>query len=203
LAKGLCNFIFAGRAIADRDNLELAALFPRPGGTLWPTPHSSRFDFALLNSEVEHTDELARVAWRQLENVPAQLEIGHLDWRVENLGFADSTLVAIYDWDSVGLATEAFLVGSAAATFPSNWSQPNGALPNLREMRAFLSDYQEARGSCFDFGELRAVNAANLIVVAYGARCQLSDTRRASDSSINQGWVDLLLERGEFGLLDV
>ena len=33
--------------------------------------------------------------------------VGHLDWRVQNLAFADGAVSAIYDWDSIGLVPEA------------------------------------------------------------------------------------------------
>ena len=63
-------------------------------------------------------------------------------------------------------------------------------------------DYQDARGA-FGEGELDAADAANLLQVAYGARCQHSDKELSGDSSTNQagGWIALLLERREAGLM--
>jgi hypothetical protein len=203
LAQELCHFISASHNVTDVDGLELPALLGEPGAPLWPTPHSPRFDFESTSRGAEWIDELAWSARRRLAALTGEEVIGHLDWRVGNLGFVGSKLTAIYDWDSIGLATEAFVVGSAAATFSSDWSRPGGSLPSLDEMRAFVEEYQQARGKDFDVDELEVVDAANLVLIAYGARCQHSDIVLAHDSSTIhvESWIDLLRERGERGLI--
>jgi len=203
LAQELFRLISAGRKIVDIDGLGLPALLAEPSAPLWPTPHSSRFDFEATGQGAEWIDELAWSALRRLVTLTGELVIGHLDWRVGNLGFEGSKLTAIYDWDSIGLATEAFIVGSAAATFSSDWSKPRGSLPNLYEMRTFVADYQNAREMSFDRDELEVVDAANLILIAYVARCQHSDILLSHDSTTSdpESWIELLLERDELGLI--
>ena len=201
LAAEFCRFVSIGRNIKDVSDLDPAVLLRGRVGSPWPTPHSPRLNFDSTSKGAEWIDHFAQSALRRLEDYVAEPVVGHLDWRVENLGFAGSTLVAIYDWDSVGLASEAFLVGNTAAVFSSNWSYPNGYLPTLGEMRAFVADYQEALGRPFKKDELVAIDAANLLTVAYGARCQHSRGSLFPDSpNGSRGWIELLRERGEFGL---
>lgn len=202
LAQELYRLISAGRKITDVEGLGSSALLSEPGASLWPTPHSPRFDFKATSRGAEWIDELARSARRRLAARSGELVIGHFDWRVGNLGFVQSKLTAIYDWDSIGLGTEAFVVGSAAATFSSDWSRPGGSLPSLDEMKAFVRDYQNVREKSFDAEELEAIDAANLILVAYGARCQHSDIALSGDSTSSgvDSWIELLRERGDLGL---
>ncbi len=205
LAHELLRFIEAGRNVEDKSGLEGPALLDGSDGALWPIPHSSRFDFEATKDGAQWIDELAWSARRRLMGFLGEPVIGYLDWRVGNVGFSGGTMTAIYDWDSIGLASETYLVGSAAATFSSDWSKPGGSLPNLEEMRGFIADYERARGRDFDDSELEVVDAANLLLVAYGARCQHSDASLPHDPSfmVNRSWIDLLRERGEFGLLNV
>lgn len=204
LAHELQRFISAGRNVTDVRGLEPSALTSVPGDALWPTPHAPRFDFEATKGGAEWIDEFAHMAQWRLAGLKGEKVIGYLDWRVGNLGFVGSKMTAIYDWDSVGLATEAFIVGSAAATFSSDWSKANGSVPNLEEMRAFVSEYQDVRGRAFDGYELDVVDAANLVLIAYGARCQHSDAVLARDQAgaVARSWIELLKERGERGLLE-
>ena len=202
LAAAFCRFVSIGRNIKDVSDLEPAVLLRGRADSPWPTPHSPQLNFDATSKGAEWIDHFAQSARRRLEDFVAEPVVGHLDWRVENLGFAGSTLVAIYDWDSVGLAPEAFLVGNTAAVFSSDWSHPNGYLPILGEMHAFVAEYQEARGRSFKKDELAAIDAANLLIVAYGARCQHSrESLSPGSPNGSGGWIELLRERGEFGLL--
>lgn len=203
LAVELNRFITLGRHVTNVEGLVGPALLSVAPSTLWPTPHSPRFNFEATSDGAAWIDLLAWSARRRLESLEGEPVIGYLDWRVGNLGFDGSTLTAIYDWDSIGLATESFIVGSAAATFSSDWSQPGGSLPSLGEMRAFVSAYEAQRGAHFSEEERHDVDAANLLLVAYGARCQHSDHLliEGSDASARQGWSGLLRERGDVGLL--
>jgi hypothetical protein len=205
LAHELFRFIQAGRKVEDKFGLDGPALLDESDTTLWPTPHSLRFDFEATKDGAEWIDELAWSARRRMNGCVGEPVIGYLDWRVGNVGFNGTKMTAIYDWDSIGLASEAFLVGSAAATFSSDWSKPGGSLPNLEEMRGFIADYGRARGKDFDEGELEVADAANLLLVAYGARCQHSDALlpHVPSFTVNRSWIELLRERGERGLLDV
>ena len=61
-------------------------------------------------------------------------------------------------------------------------------------MRAFVADYERARGTPFAPSELDALDAANLAMIAYGARCQHSDQLLRPDLGDNVaiGWPRLL-----------
>jgi hypothetical protein len=202
LAKELHRFIEGGRRVTNRSDLEGPALLSTPESTPWPTPHSPRFDFDANASAALWIDDLGRAARRRLDRHSEEPVVGHLDWRVENVGFDGSVLTAIYDMDSVGVASEAFIVGCAAASFSTNWTVPGGNVPKVSEMAEFIGEYEEARGMDFVRDDLDIVDAANLLLVAYGARCQSSDLTNTSNSNpSSQGWATLLSERGESGLL--
>ena len=174
------------------------------GDGLWGEPHDLRFDFPGTAAGAEWIDELGRLARVRLAGVGDEGAVtGHLDWRVENLGFDGSEVVAIYDFDSLALAPEAVIVGQAAAGFSTDWRTGPASMPDLDEMASFVRDYEAARGRAFDARERDALDAANLYLCAYGARCQHSDQVRFAvvpDGPV--GWVRLLEARGESGLLD-
>jgi hypothetical protein len=202
LAGELHRFIRCGATLSSTKGLDTPALLETSNGQLWPEPHSPRFNFAATSEGARWIDELACSARRRLEGLGSDVVVGHLDWRVQNVGFEGARLTAIYDWDSVGLATEAFIVGSAAATFTSDWSKPGGSLPRLDEMSAFVDEYQRAAGRAFDAHEREILDAANLLLVAYGARCQHSDSSLVTNSFSDEApsWKELLSERGERAL---
>jgi hypothetical protein len=197
LAQELFRFLEGGHRVTDTSGIEGPALLSVPKATLWPAPHSSRFDFGATEDGSEWIDELALSARQELEFDDSDRVIGHLDWRVGNTGFRGAEMTAIYDMDSVGLASEAFVVGCAAATFSTDWNKPNGALPSVPEMMDFVDEYEQARSKPFDAGELEVIDAANLLIISYGARCQHSLSQPATESSPpkSEGWITLLKER--------
>ena len=74
----------------------------------------------------------------------------HGDWRIENANVAAGEVVAIYDWDSVCVEPELFAVATAAVTFCVDWSRPVGEhFPTNAEIRAFIGEYETARGAPF------------------------------------------------------
>ncbi|TMF86013.1 MAG: hypothetical protein E6I07_09550 [Chloroflexi bacterium] len=125
--------------------------------------------------------------------------IGHIDWRAENLRVSNGRIVAVYDWESLALLPEPVLVGAVAHAFTASWDadQPFD-IPSLEESRAFIVDYQTARGSEFDAEEREAADAGHLYALAYGARCQHSDAvlKVFPQSSGEDGYVTQLRERG-------
>ncbi|HXW35813.1 MAG TPA: hypothetical protein VEJ87_14645, partial [Acidimicrobiales bacterium] len=152
----------------------------------------------------EWIDELAASARHRLAPSFGPDVVGHFDWRVQNLGFERHRLTAIYDWDSLALAPEPVVVGNSAAQFSADWASTDpDPVPSLPEMQAFVEDYERARGAAFDAAELEVVDAANLFICAYGARCQHSDLAKGLDMgrSGEVGWMRLLNERGERGLI--
>jgi len=198
MAEGLHAFLDATRGV-DAEVGRALILRP-PGEPLWPEPHSVRFDFHATAEGAEWIDELGEHARARLDAVELPDVIGHLDWRVQNLAFRDGALAAIYDSDSIGKAPEPVLVGSTAGGFCIDWDAAVAdPPPNPDEMRAFVADYETARGASFDAAEREALDAANLMMVAYGARSQHSDLflqpEFGNTSAI--GWFRLLRQRGE------
>ena len=142
-----------------------------PDGALWPTPHSKLFDFS---QPVDWIDEVARVARARFAQI-GELVIGHGDWRVEHVRFEGARIVAAFDWDSLCKEREPALVGFAAHAFCADWSRtPPPAPPTIDEARAFVGDYERARGRAFDADERRLCGAAFAYACAYTARCSWS-----------------------------
>jgi hypothetical protein len=164
---------------------------------LWPEPHDLRFDFPGTLVGAAWIDEVARAARTTLTTTTLPVVVGHLDWRVQNLAFAGTTVCAIYDWDSLRLVPEAAAVGAASVTYPVDWrlGQPD-PLPTLDELDGFVIDYEAARGSAFSADERTVVAAAQRWVTSYGARCQHSDDvlRVFPDVDHSRGWPRLLRE---------
>ncbi|MET0904049.1 MAG: hypothetical protein ABWZ52_12475 [Acidimicrobiales bacterium] len=200
LATELHRLVEAARPLGRDVALDPLWLPASADDPLWATPHDLRFDFEATAAGAEWIDELAKAANERRRRDDGDLVIGHLDWRVQNLAFEGTRVVAIYDWDSLGLASEPAIVGQAAGGFPIDWraGHPDPP-PTVDEMRAFVGDYERARGAPFTATELDALDAANLTMIAYGARCQHSDQQLRPDLGDNRaiGWPRLLRERGE------
>ena len=164
---------------------------------LWPEPHDLRFDFLGTTAGAEWIDDAARGARATLMATALPVVVGHLDWRVQNLAFAGSRVSAIYDWDSVGLAPEAALVGDASVIHPIDWrlGQPD-PLPTLDQVDGFVADYEAARGAPFDADEREVLAAGQRWAAGYGARCQHSDDLLGlfPDVDRSRGWPRILGE---------
>lgn len=205
VAAGLHRLVVAARDL-DADVGE-PLLHRRPGAPLWPEPHDLRFDFAATVAGAEWIDDLGRLARDRLAAAwdlgPAV--VGHFDWRVENLGFEDGRIVAIYDWDSLARAPEAVIAGAAAGTYRIDWRlrEPD-PLPSVDEMAGFVADYEAARGHPFGVDERALLDAANLAHLAYAARCQHADlvASTGDGGSDDVGFLRLLRERGERFFVD-
>lgn len=172
------------------------------GDDLWPQPHDIHFDFDATADGAEWIDDLARSARKRLDlDLATPPVIGHFDWRVENLAFAGSEIVAIYDWDSLAAASEPVVVGAAAASYCIAWHAHHidDPVPTVDDMAMFVDDYESCRGTPFTAVERRHLDAANLASIAYGARCQHSDLvlQPQSAGPSDVAWFRLLRERGE------
>jgi hypothetical protein len=198
LAAALHTFVTACSPLLPLPGLPLTSPFGLASDRLWPTPHDLRFDFSLPGGE--WIDRAAATVWDRLRTATADKVIGHADWRVENLRVQGDVVVAIFDWDSVVLCPEPALVGHAASSFTADWGNREiDPLPTLDESRAFVADYETARGSAFTAAERETIDAAHLYGVAYGARCEHSDATLGifPDEGIDHGWRGLLRRRGE------
>jgi hypothetical protein len=198
IAFGFRRFVEAAQPLVGKAKVGTPLVLLDDLKTLWPEPHDLRFDFQATSEGAEWIDHYGEQARGILRDVTGDLAIGHFDWRVQNLAFCGSEIVAIYDWDSVGVAPEAVIVGCAAAAFSSTWVNPEiDSLPSVEEMKSFVEYYEAARGTSFNKDELKFLDAANLWLCAYLACCQhsnlvLGDTPTAGGTS----WIGLLHERG-------
>lgn len=195
MARMLASFHRAGRAVATPGVLGAGAI----GGNdepSWGEPHDLRFDFDRTAAGAEWIDELAASAASALRACDLPVQVSHLDWRVENLGFGGHDVVAIYDWDSVALAPEAVAVGQAAAQFSTDWRRGVATLPTPAEVRGFVADYERERGRRFDDAERTMLQAATVALCAYGARCEHSDRVLHPDLAppSGSGWDGLLTD---------
>ena len=200
IAGGLHDFVSAAGDFAEMSALGSPLMLRNPVEPLWPEPHDVRFDFEATTAGAEWIDELALSARRRLHDLGPDRVAGHFDWRVGNLGFGHGKIVAIYDWDSVSAAPEAVVVGNTAAQFSVDWANGDpDPLPTPAEMDAFVDDYGRARGRGFDRKESDLLDAANLAMCAYGARCQHADRTLypALGGADDSGWLRLLCQRGE------
>jgi len=168
MAVGLSELVETLRSM----DVDTSCLRPFFGGkTLYPQPHSKLFDFEKTAAGAEWIDAFAARA-RALEEHTGLPVLGHGDWRVEHVLFDGDEIVATYDWDSLAWMPEAKLVANAAYSFSADWTdedRPN--LPRAADMRAFIADYEQARGQPFSNDERRSLLASCVYGLAYGARC--------------------------------
>jgi aminoglycoside phosphotransferase (APT) family kinase protein len=170
----LARFVASGRALELQHDVALAHPTAMPANALYPPPHSPRFDFDATAAGSEWIDALAQRAREVLAAVdPDPAVLVHRDWRIENVAVTDDRVSAVYDWDSVCVEPETHAVATAAATFCVDWDRPaREQFPTAAEMRAFVAEYETARGADFDDAQ-RGVLAARVVYgLCYGARCE-------------------------------
>lgn len=171
LADGLRWFIEEARPL--RDAALATAMQPAPGSP-FPEPHDLRFDFAATADGAEWIDDLAWSA-QEVLRLQAVDAIGHVDWRSANVVVSGERLTAIYDWDSIALGTEAVFVGTTSTTWSLAWEWGHRELPDPAAIAAFVSDYERSRSVAFSEHERRELRAAQVVTLAYLARCEHSD----------------------------
>ena len=148
-----------------------------PPDELWPRPHDGRFDFARSATGAEWIDAIAAAALPPQETDAGVDVVGHTDLRAEHVLLEGDVLTAVYDWDSLALYREPVLVGIVAHGFTANWRAPTGhrQFPALAEVRAYVADYERARGAPFTADERRMLDASLVYTMAYTARCEHTD----------------------------
>lgn len=162
---------------------------------VWPVPHDRRFDLPATRKGAGWIDEAGRDARHRIEADASPVVVGHLDWRVQNLGWDGDEIVAIYDWDSVALVPEGALVGMTSVQHAVDWRRGEAdPLPTLEAVDGFVADYEAARGAPFTSAEHDLLAAAQRWLAAYGARCQHSDDVLGlfPDVDHSLGWPRLL-----------
>ena len=148
-------------------------------GGPWPQPHDSIFDFSTTPVGWEWVDAVAQRATEQIAALSAQgadlggQVIGHGDWYAGNVRFGDGQVVAAFDWDLI-VEDEAVLVGLSAAAFTADGP------PNPHDVMGFIGDAAALRGG-FSDEQMQAASAAARWVLAFNARCDLSNLGNRSD----------------------
>jgi Phosphotransferase enzyme family len=171
LATSLHVVIEALRPRAGSSMLPSQLLTSPPAGALWPPPHSRLFDFEATRAGADDIERLAAAARDRMRHA-GRIVLGHGDWRAEHVRFEAGEAVVAFDWDSLCRDPEPALVGFSAHAFCADWSRgdPRQA-PTLDEARAFVRDYESARGIEFADAERALCGAAFAYSVAYTARC--------------------------------
>jgi hypothetical protein len=158
--------------LAPLDAAELP-LAPGQHESLWP-PAQRIWELRELDDEdTRFIDAHARAAQLVLRKSKLPRVATHLDWGVKNIRFRGDTVCAVYDSDSIHAASEAECVGRAAAQFTAQWDIPAMLTPTAQESRAFLDEYQSARGRKFSRAERSVAAAAARYLVAHVARLEL------------------------------
>lgn len=150
----------------------LEPYFPPPNAPLWPRPHNVLFDFEATAEGAEWIDEIALEAKRARESGAEEIVIGHGDWTATHFRFVGLRPNVIYDWDSLNADFEAAFVGGSAASFTYTEHFPVDPWPRADEAKAFMEEYERARGTGFTQAERQAVKAAAVYSRAYSARCR-------------------------------
>ena len=133
-------------------------LAPTRQSALWPPAHRVSIDLSVPGGE--WIDARAVASQRLIRASDLPLMAAHTDWSVKNALFADDhRIAAILDWDSLMQASEAEMVGRAAAEFTVG-SPQGSSTPSREEATAFVRAYEAARGRAFDAVEQRVINAS-------------------------------------------
>jgi len=170
LAAGMRAIITTCEPLVGSSTLE-GGLLARPNAPLWPTPHSKLFDFEATAGGAEWIDAVASRARQRMAPAGVRV-IGHGDWRTEHVRFVGDKPVAAFDWDSLCCQLEPELLGTVAHGFCADWSRSDSRqAPTMKEARAFIGDYEKARGSAFSASERRLLGASFAYACAYTARC--------------------------------
>lgn len=143
-----------------------------PSGVIWPTPHSALFDFEATATGAEWIDEIASKAQTVKLHGAGQLVLGHTDWSIKHFRYVGEKVRVIYDWDSLALEKEPIIVGHAAGHFTYTEHFGESRAPTEEEARAFIAEYEEARGKPFTSEEYQTLTAAKIYSIAYSARCE-------------------------------
>ncbi|MBW4654587.1 MAG: phosphotransferase [Kaiparowitsia implicata GSE-PSE-MK54-09C] len=183
-------------AILEHENPTGLPLAPTRGNKLWPASHRS---FLKLDEdpEVEWIDEIARRAQAVIRAKAMPLMPAHLDWGVKNCRFHQNRVCVVYDWDSLCVASEAEMVGYAATQFTAQWDFQAPLTPSLAEARAFVLEYEIARGRPFSYDERIFMAASADYALAQAARIEF-----AYGCLPSNGFFTLLQNWRSHGLLE-
>ena len=172
MAETLARLVELGRGFVNLPGLRPGLLSRIPDGQIWPEPHSASFDFDASAAGAEWIDELAARARAALRRPAGDRVLAHDDWSVKHFRFENCAVTVVYDWDSLAVDPEPVIVGQAACGFTFTWNLPVPLAPSLEESRAFVAEYEAARGAAFTPAERETAGAAAAYGLAYIARCE-------------------------------
>lgn len=163
LVRGLAALVAACRSLVAGSTLRRHYLADL-GDELWPrgmVPQTLPDGGAI--------DALARAARARMQ--PAgELVVGHGDWRVQHVRFEGDRIVAAFDWAGLCKELEPALIGFTAFAFCVDWSRTPVPATSLDHARAFVADYERARGGAFSADERRLCGALFAYSYAFAAR---------------------------------
>lgn len=160
---------------------------------LWPWPDDRNVDLNAVDGPA-WLDEAGAAARSRLERNVLPKVAGHGDWYTGNLRWSGSDLHVAFDWDSVIAASEAEIVGLAAAVYPATEA---GTEATVEETEEFLVAYATASGHPFSESELEVAWAAGLWNRSFDAKKQVA-TDGAEKSLIRS---EALERRNRSGIL--
>jgi len=152
--------------------------------TLYPAPHSPRFDFDATRRGAEWIDDLARDAKARISTLDVPPVLAHMDWRAENLRVSEDggRVVGVYDCDAIRREREAVAVGEVAAQHLVDWSDPAGPyFAPAPECVAFAQTIEAERGAPFTTHEWSVIRASIVYAWCYTARCEHAAAARGDD----------------------
>ena len=136
----------------------------------WPPPDDLDLDLNEPPGPPWLEEAAARVRSR-LASDHGEPVLGHCDWESHNFGWRDGHITVVYDWDSLGIRTEAAIVGAAGTAFSSSRGGPIAA--ELEDSAAFFGAYR-SRCPDWDGDATEVAYAAGLWVLLYNARKELA-----------------------------
>ncbi len=167
---GLVRLLRAAAGSGD-DGLELHP-HRMAEGDLYPVPHNPIFDFRGTAHGAEWIDDWARRALPRRVSGTLPPVVAYMDWSARNVRMTPTEIVAVYDWDSVTMASEATTAGQAAATWRSTGDTADVNAPDAGEIELFIRSFARALGRPFSPLEMSVARAAAVWVMAYTARCE-------------------------------
>jgi len=172
LAQGLAVFVrLAAPAARHAELAGRGPLGPPASGSVFP--ETPPFDFAATAGGAEWIEELGGRARALLDVAPVTVPVvGHFGWRAENVLVSEGRIHAVFDWEHVGTAPEAVVIGSAAHQFTIDGRSPRPHVPTAEDIQEFVVEYEATRGAPLSSDDRVAARAAYVYCTAYGARCE-------------------------------
>jgi len=198
LAEALARQIALAHDFIDLPGLEPALWTSLPTDHLYPVSHLSIFDLEATAQGAGWIDRITRAARGAAPPDGSHVVVGHDDWAVKDVRFADGAIRVVYDWDSLRRDRESVIVGRAAGLFMMTYRVPHPAriAPRPDEVRAFIDEYEAARGSAFTTAERATMAAVATYMIAWTARLEHSTAPDEGDYPVGT-YRDALTRYGD------